>query len=539
MGSLRRSGLALAVVTAATLFLIPTSGGDDGFDWVLSFEDHLELEIDQNHSSDLSLDAPPLSGTNGTAGRFFDMELFRDSGITGEGEEGREGAGISFDLSPGWKAEIDGDRDRGNLTLEGPCAMAFIGWFEDSGIDPEAVLRQVVRGYRSGSLRFSVLTAEQGDQMTIDGQRCSTLDVYYRRGVQESEKRLFAWPSPRSGRFFFASFWSCPAAWDENLEKFHAFAESFRDEGSDRYVVLEPRSSALDGWGTVLSETLRSYHFSGGQVQRNSEVEVKVAMKSRREGVRVDEIASEEVVSLARGAEVPREVAALQNLLVERGYGAAILRNGGAFWVVVQGPEGRWQAVSPSATGSDRGVGILLGTEETEWYSGLVMEGPNLAEWSAEEGGSIDQASIEKVCDPPRTVDLRPATEVNLTWILELRDLLDRYSYYRDESGQDSFHRAQVSWALLEREGYDALLVTGYEGHLLHPRMWVAVRHPGQEGYLAIDPGTGGGGGLGEIVSGAERLQGVAYDTSRQFCCLHPDEGPAIDPASVRTPAPG
>lgn len=539
MGSLHRSGFALAVVAAASLFLIPTSGAQEGFDWALSFGDDLDLEMDDNQSTDLSIDPPPIVAANGNAGRYLDTELLRDPGGTQEGEEGPGGPGISFDLPQGWKGDVGGDRVTGNLTLEGPCAAAYIVWFEDYGIDPEAVLRQVVRGYRSGSLRFSVLTADPGDPVTIDGQRSSSLDVYYRIGGQESQKWLLAWSSPRSGRFFFASFWSCPGAWDENLEKFRAFAESFRDEGSDRYVVLEPRSPPLDGWGTVLSETLRSYRFLSVPARKNPEVEVKVAMKSRREGGRVDDIASEEVVSLARGGEVPHEVAALQRLLVNRGYEVAILRKGGAFWAVVRGPEGRWQAVSSAGPGSQMGLGTLIGPGDSEWRGGLVVDGPEAAEWVAGERGSPNEASIEKVCEPPRKVDLPPATEVDLAWILELKDLLDRYGYSQDGSGQDSFRRAQVAWALLEREGYDALLMTGYEGHPLSQGMWVAVRHPGQGGFVAIDPGTGGGGGLGEIVSGAERLQGVAYDTSREFCCLHPDKGPAIDPASIRTPASG
>jgi len=177
MGSLHRSGFALAVVVAASLFLIPTSGAEEGFDWALSFGDDLDLEMDDNHSTDLSIDPPPIVAANGNAGRYLDTELLRDPGGTQEGEEGPGGPGISFALPPGWKGEVGGDRVTGNLTLEGPCAAANIVWFEDYGIDPEAVLRQVVRGYRSGSLRFSVLTADPGDPVTIDGQRSSSLDV--------------------------------------------------------------------------------------------------------------------------------------------------------------------------------------------------------------------------------------------------------------------------------------------------------------------------------------------------------------------------
>jgi hypothetical protein len=71
----------------------------------------------------------------------------------------------------------------------------------------------VVRAYRSGSLRFSVLEVEPGEAVTIDGQRASTLNVFYIYGGLESQKRIVAWSTPRSGRFFFASFWSVSEAW--------------------------------------------------------------------------------------------------------------------------------------------------------------------------------------------------------------------------------------------------------------------------------------------------------------------------------------
>jgi len=301
-------------------------------------------------------------------------------------------------------------------------------------------------------------------------------------------------------------------------------------------VELEPRPNTLDGWGLVLSEILSSYHFAEVATQPNPEVGVKVVMKSHREGGRVNQLASEEIVSPTRKGEVPPREEALQKLLRDRGYGVAILQRGGAYWVVAQDPEGRWQAIS-SAASAERGLGTLIGPEEVEWYRGLVVDG--LKEATSEEAKGSSDLVVEKNCEPPREVHLKPTTEVNLTWILGLRDLLDRYRYSQDEPGQGSFLRAQVLWALLEREGYDAWLVTGYEGHPLSQEMWVVLSQPG-EGYVAVRPAAAGdGGGLGVIVSDVERFDGIAYDTSLQYSCLHPDRGLSIDPGMVRTPAPG
>ncbi len=535
----------LAIVS---FLFIPTSGAEEGFDWDVNFGDLFELNLDPNFGAEVNPEdnfaGNMLNGsynTNATAEPALEQRLVMealpallpDSNTTDEEEDRFLGANFSFELPPGWKATTSGNRDEGNLTLEGACALASIGWFEDSGVDPDDVLGQVVRAYRSESLRFPVLTAEQGEAVAVGGQRASSLNVYYRYGGQESQKRLVAWNSPVSGRFFYASFWSCPEAWDENLAKFEDLLASFRDEISERYVVLEPRSVTLDVWGTFLQETLQSYHFASFTTPQSPEVKVMVTMKSHRVGDQVNQLASEEIVSLTRGTNDFSVERSLQNLLQEKGYRSLTLQKGGSFWVVVLGPEGKWQAISSAAPGTEKSIGILAGPDEDGWYRGMVVDG------LAEEKPSLAQAIIEKDCDPPRQVHLKPKTEVNLTWILDLRDLLDLYSYTQEEPDPGSFHRAQVCWALLKREGYDALLVTGYVGHPLYPQMWVVLRHPGDEGYVAVKTtAVRDRRGLGEIVSGDEYLEGIAYDTSLQYSCLHPDRGLMLDPGSVRTPAP-
>ncbi|HII07255.1 MAG TPA: hypothetical protein HA349_08075 [Methanotrichaceae archaeon] len=540
------------MLTIVSFFFIPTSWAQEGSDWDLDFGDRFELNLDAEFATDMNLNenlAGEISNdsynTNGTTepalGQLLVMEnlsaLLPDSNGTGEDANRHRGANFSFELPPGWKATCDGDRNEGKLTLKGPCTLTSIGWFEDSGVDPESILRQVGKAYRSGSLRFPVLTAEQGETVAVDGQSASSLNVYYRYGGDESQKRLVAWNSPVSGRFFYASFWSCAETWDENLEMFEEVLGSFRDERSERYVVLEPRSTTLDGWGTILQETLKSYHFKSVATPPNPEVGVKVVMKTHREGGQVNQLASEEIVSLTRGTYDPPRERSLQKQLIDRGYGAAILRRGGAFWVVVKDAEGNWQAISSAAPGTEKGLGTLVPPDENEWYRGLVVDG---SKGTTGENASQDQAVIEKDCDPPRQVHLKPMTEVNLTWILDLRDLLDLYSYSQEGTDPGSFQRAQVCWALLEREGYDARLVTGYEGHTLHPGMWVVVRHPGEEGHIAVKTAVDGDHrGLGEIVCSAERFEGIAYETCLQYSCLHPENGLSIDPGAVRTPAQG
>jgi hypothetical protein len=541
----------LVILVVALFFIVPPSVAEEGFSWEMNFADQFQMPRIPSIGSEMSLpgETSNLSGetdvrTEPTMGRRLVMEdlspLRPDSKRREEEIDRYRRANFSFELPPGWNATTSGDRDEGNLTLEGACALVRIGWFEDSGIDPGSVNRQVGRAYRSESLRFAVLTAEQGEPVNVGDQGASRLNVYYRRGGEESQKRIVAWCSPISGRFFYASFWSCPGTWDENLEKFELVLESFRDEESESYVVLEPRSTTLDGWGTVLQETLQSYHFASVVTPSNSEVGVKVVMKSHREDGQVNQLASEEIVSLTRRTDDPPREAAILKLLADRGYQVAILQRGGAFWAVVQDPEGRWQAISSAAPGTERGVGTLVGPDGVEWYRGLVVEGMEGTEGTAEEKRYSPQTVIEKDCDPPREVHLKPGTEVNLTWILSLRDLLDLYMYTQEEMDPVSFLRAQVCWALLKREGYDAWLVTGHEGHPLHPQMWVVVRHPDDEGYVAVKMAAAGDRrGLGEIVCDAERFEGIAYETSIQYSCLHPDRGLGIDPGSVRTPAPG
>lgn len=541
---LKRVLAALAIVIV-TIFLIPASGDDEELVWKMEFTDQFSIP---GFGSEMSLDGkiPDIStataaGSELASGRRLSTEdLFqlRLDPKNVEEEERYRVANFSIELPPGWNATLGGDRYEGNLTLEGTCALVRIGWFEDSGIEPEDVLRQVIRAYRSDYLRFSILTAEAGEPITVGGERASSLNVYYVYGGQESQKRIAAWSSPTSGRFFYASFWSCPESFDEKLEKFEQVCESFRDEGSERYVELEPRSVPQDGWGTVLSETLASCHFAKVAARTSPEVEVKVSMKSHREGGQVIQLASEEMVSPTRkGGDPPREGAILK-LLQDEGYEVSLLRRGGASWVVVRGPEGRWQAISSATAETKSGLGTLVGPDEEEWYRGLVVDGPEETAGEEEESTSSETV-VEKDCDPPREVHLEPAAEVNLTWILGLEDLLELYSYSQEESDPGFFHEAQVCWALLKREGYDALLVTGYEGHPLSQEMWVVVSHPG-EGHLAVRPAASGdGGGLGEIVTEAERFDGVAYETSLQYSCLHPDRGLAIDPGMIRTPGPG
>lgn len=533
----------LATLSFATIFIVPAAAAAGGFGWEDNFTDLFEIAPIPDFGSGTGGPGETKPGFQPTVAETRPKMGLTMGGINfslldpkdGEDDGDRSRwANFSLVLPPGWRGSVEGGRNEGRLVLEGPCALASIGWFEDFGVDPDGVLRQVVRGYRSEPLGFSVLTAEQSHPVEVDGQRGSTLNVYYRRGGHESSKRLVAWSSPVSGRFFFASFWSCPESWDENLERFEGVIESFRDEGSERYAVLQPRSPVLDGWGTVLSLTLLSYHFSSRPPTQNPEVGVKVVIKSRREGGRIDDVACEEIVSLRRRAEAPAGEVALQKLLLDGGYGAILLRRGGAFWVAVQGPEGNWQPISPAADGAVRGVGSLVRPEEGDWYRGMVVDGVNVVRGLAGEDGSLGGASIEKDCDPPRMVDLPPAEAVDPRWILGLRDLLDRYTYAGEEDDPDSSHRTQVSWALLEGEGYDALLMEGYEGHPLHPRMWVAVRDP-EGGYVAVDPAAGGHRGLGEVVFADDRFYGIGYDTSLQFSCLCPDRGLSIDPGSVRT----
>ena len=83
------------------------------------------------------------------------------------------------------------------------------------------------------------------------------------------------------------------------------------------------------------------------------------------------------------------------------------------------------------------------------------------------------EALVVQDCDPPRLLRLDPRAEVNLTWILGLEGLLDRYSYSSDGADPGSFAKAQVCLALLETDGNEALLLRCYEGHARHSPNWL------------------------------------------------------------------
>jgi len=86
---------------------------------------------------------------------------------------------------------------------------------------------------------------------------------------------------------------------------------------------------------------------------------------------------------------------------------------------------------------------------------------------------------------------------------------------------------------LLEGARYDASLMTGYEGHPLWDRVWVVVKYPESDGYVAVETLGGCGAGLGNVVFEEVYGEGIMYNTSLQYSHLHPEIGMWLEPKAT------
>ena len=429
------------------------------------------------------------------------------------------GTGFSFEVPSGWNLTQDGDELAGNFTAEGPGILISMTWFQDADLDPYLCLGQIIKAYRNEGLRFSVLTAD-GGMITIDGQKASTLDIYYRYIRYEAKKQFVVWSSPRSGRFFYVSAWFSPGGEDE-YALFDHLLETFTDEGDENFVVLEPRSSVSDSWAVLLQDLLSSSHYTGQRVSRPASVRVETAFSIYRMEGQANRLSSKETLTVIQEGETDPMVMAVAGFLRENGYQVRLLRIGGSIWIVVQDPAGLWQAVSIDLPEGQEKLGLLIPSGEQDWYKGWTFE---QTEPSPIEGSE----PIERDCDPSQLVQLRPQKTVNLNWTLGLRDLLDGCRYSQND--HDPVNRSQVCWAVLHRHDYGAKIMTGYEGHPLHPHMWVVVKHPGGDGYVAVETMAEGPSRLGRIAVAGEYYQGIMYNSSVHYTHLHPERGMWLEP---------
>ena len=467
---------------------------------------------------------------------FFDLS----SDKNGERFEQHVGMGFSFQSPAGWDATSEGNESGGRIWILGPCARISIHWLEDVGQDPKSCLDQVAKSYRSDSLRLPVLTTERG-KTTVDGEDAATLDLYYKYGEYDSVKRMVAWTSPRSGRFFCAAAEVCPQTQDLNLALFDQMLESFSDLSREDYVELVARDSTEDAWGLVLQDVLTSHHYTESAAECQPNVKVELDFKMYRPGDGNDQIISEGEIVLVGGAVDDERQKAAQELILQHGYHAGLIRKHGAVWIVVRGHDGKWQAISPETEDPNRGVGVLVSPGSEGWYSGLMYDESEAESETEGETKGREEISrkdrsgvhdlIERDCDPSSHVRLDPQRDVNLVWILGFRDLLDGYHYSRKGERFDAFNASQICWAILKRDGYDAKIVTGYGGYPLQDHMWVVVKHPGREGYVAVE--TFGGeerDRLGTISLDKEYYEGIMYETCLQYSWLHPEKGMRLVP---------
>ena len=496
-------------------------------------------------------------------GKFLEREFAQESGLSfqeGDRSLGDEDGhyverfdryqdmNITFVYPEGWKLISRGDLSWGKISIDGTCTRITLNWLKDPGLDPESCLDQVARAYRSESLRLPVFTAKKGTAV-VNGQSAATLDLYYKYGLYGAETRLVAWTSLRSNRFFYASVTPCPSSRDQDLDIFEQMIESFQDIGRDNYVELDPRSTVSDAWAIVLQDLLNSYHHVGSANSTTPGVKVTLDFDVYRSSDGVDHLSSEEDIVLVDSFVDDSRACAVQELLETSGYRSALMETHGVVWVVVQDFDGKWQALSLPLD-IERCVAVLvLPDSGCGWYSGLIRnEGDDYEVCGIEDkaggksarrisGGeeiegtvgriqysSLDTA-LEKDCDPSCHVKLPFQRKVDLAWSMGLRDLLELYSYAREESQPDYARASQVCWALLEGDGYDASLMTGYEGHTLGDRVWVVVKYPGSDGYVAVETLGGCGAGIGEIVFEDVYCEGIMYNTSLQYSYLHPESG--------------
>jgi len=515
-------------------------------------------------------------------GKFLEREFAQENGLSfqeGDRSLGDEdghyverfdryrGMNITFVYPEGWKLISRGDLSWGKISIDGTCARITLNWLEDPGLDPESCLDQVARAYRSESLHLPVFTAKKGTTV-VNGQSAATIDLYYKYGRYGSETRLVAWISPRSNRFFYASVTPCLQSRDQDLDIFEQMIESFQDIGRDNYVELDPRSTVSDAWAIVLQDLLNSYHHVGSANSTTPGVKVTLDFDVYRSSDGVDHLSSEEDIVLVDSFVDDSRVCAVQELLETSGYRSALMETHGVVWIVVQDFDGKWQALSLPLDIEKCVAVLVLPDSGCGWYSGLIRnEGDDYGVCGIEDkaggegarrisggeeiererisgGGVIEEtvsriqyssldATLEKDCNPSCHVKLQFQRKVDLAWSMRLRDLLELYSYAREESQPDYAGASQVCWALLEGARYDASLMTGYEGHPLWDRVWVVVKYPESDGYVAVETLGGCGAGLGNVVFEEVYGEGIMYNTSLQYSHLHPEIGMWLEPKAT------
>lgn len=433
-----------------------------------------------------------------------------------------EGMSFSFEYPSAFVITENGTETSGDISIESSCALISLKWLRDPGFAPDEILDNIIEIYEAAD--FADINSKR-QEIRIDGNKAAIMDLSSKYLEYKSKKRYVVWISPSSDRLFLATMWSCSDSYSESIEVFDQMLESFSDLGSDEYVKLKGRSAIYDAWGVVLRDLLSSHHYRYEAIPRSVAIELSLSVSQD------DELIIDEDLSIIDHDFGVRS-SAVQQLLQESGYDARFIQSGGEVWLLVQGPARKWQAVSTNPEEPWTTVGVLV--DEIERYRGLMYD--DIAALADDNQVEIEKSKglIEKDCDPSRYVNLDSPNEVDLPWTIELGGFLGgyRYPHEYEEDVFDCSNTSQICWAVLVENGYDAALMTSYEGHPLDPHMWVVVKH--DDGYIALETASVVNSILefAKVVEKDEYYKGIMYNSSIQYSMCYPEEGMWLMPSA-------
>ena len=291
-------------------------------------------------------------------------------------------------------------------------------------------------------------------------------------------------------------------------------------------MSLSP-ASAEGAWSRVLGDLLSCYHYTDTAKLPSRKARVAITHQlSLVNGTYI--LDSEEAIRVDPPTMAAARSGAVERILAQAGYKSRLIQRSGTIAVAVLDPSGGWQQISVNPTSPQRCIGVLLNEKKD---GGIYQTYPNLAELAGENGinDSFDlDVQVIKDCDPSVFVELKP--ELDESWDDTLQDLLDLYDYdkYYQEGAFDCSDTAQICWRMLRELGYDARLMMSYPGHPLEPHMWVVVRSPQADGFVAVETANTDESRklihLGRVVTDEKYYHGIMYNSSAQFSRLHPEE---------------
>jgi hypothetical protein len=446
-----------------------------------------------------------------------------------------QGMGFLFQYPANWTISISGSHVAGNISIMSSSARINMIWMRDPGLSRESILDQIAKTYNQGDV--NVISLKQG-KISVRTQEVETLDLVYAFKEHKAKKHMAVWTSNGSDRLFFVSMSSSEEGYTRNQERFNQILSTFRDMES-KEIYLESRSVQDDVWAIVLGDLLASYHYKDQRPLQSMAVYAE-ADHSLIPNNGSYMLYSEENIRSEISEMAAIRSAAVQKLLVDSGYDSSLIQKGGQIWVVAKDPSGRWQSVSLNPKEPWRMVGALI--TNSDGYQGVMYM--DIMDLAADNLPKLDVSPdyswyVQKDCDPPRYVELKHPASENRSWMDDLQNILNSYSYPKKYQKDifDCSNTSQICWALLTGKGYNARLMFSYKDHLLGQHMWVVIRYPyEEEAYVAVEATNTDGSSdlvhLGKLTLKNEYYSGIMYNTSMQYSWLHPEEGMWLGPES-------